>query len=683
MLKFLPKVQKSLRGATSTAKKRLNRKGPLQKPLWLWLASGTVVGGGAIAALIGWIALESSLPGAPEDILTFAREETLTIEAADGSIIQEIGPVTHEKLKITQIPKQLQQAFLAIEDNRFTEHRGVDLQGILRATVSNIFSRKVVEGGSTITQQLARIVFLNQERSILRKLKEMRLAQKIEAEFDKNQILESYLNYVYLGSGAYGVGDAAWVYFTKPVDKLTLPEMATIAGVAPAPSLYSPLENKDAARKRRNLVLQKMQEQGFITAAQAKEAIDSPLETKETQPKRLEQKFPYFVAYIQQEIPKYVSKEVLKQGGLTVESTLNPAWQEAAESSVNRLLGSYGKWQRFKQAALVTIDPRNGEIKAMVGGSETLDNQFNRVTQAKRQPGSTFKTFVYTAGIAAGFSPYRSYMDAKYTVDGYKPENYGDKYRNGYLSIKDALSYSVNVIAVQSLIDVGWKPVIDVARKMGIKSELKPTFSLALGASEVNLLELTSAYGTLANKGLHKEPRGIRRIVDRKGKVLYEAKFADEKALDEETTALVTWMLRGVVNYGTGGAANIGRPVAGKTGTSDDYRDLWFVGYIPQLVTGIWLGNDDNSRTWGASSTAAYLWGKFMRKVVDDMPVESFPSIPGKFVVSKPAVKREKIKPKHAYFEFPKKEEEETKSTSERSSNSKRRRRRSTSTESR
>jgi penicillin-binding protein 1A len=397
----------------------------------------------------------------------------------------------------------------------------------------------------------------------------------------------------------------------------------------------------------------------------------------------LEQKFPYFVAYIQQEIPKYVSKEVLKQGGLTVESTLNPAWQEAAESSVNRLLGSYGKWQRFKQAALVTIDPRNGEIKAMVGGSETLDNQFNRVTQAKRQPGSTFKTFVYTAGIAAGFSPYRSYMDAKYTVDGYKPENYGDKYRNGYLSIKDALSYSVNVIAVQSLIDVGWKPVIDVARKMGIKSELKPTFSLALGASEVNLLELTSAYGTLANKGLHKEPRGIRRIVDRKGKVLYEAKFADEKALDEETTALVTWMLRGVVNYGTGGAANIGRPVAGKTGTSDDYRDLWFVGYIPQLVTGIWLGNDDNSRTWGASSTAAYLWGKFMRKVVDDMPVESFPSIPGKFVVSKPAVKREKIKPKHAYFEFPKKEEEETKSTSERSSNSKRRRRRSTSTESR
>jgi penicillin-binding protein 1A len=196
-------------------------------------------------------------------------------------------------------------------------------------------------------------------------------------------------------------------------------------------------------------------------------------------------------------------------------------------------------------------------------------------------------------------------------------------------------------------------------------------------------LELTSAYGTLANKGLHKEPRGIRRIVDRKGKVLYEAKFADEKALDEETTALVTWMLRGVVNYGTGGAANIGRPVAGKTGTSDDYRDLWFVGYIPQLVTGIWLGNDDNSRTWGASSTAAYLWGKFMRKVVDDMPVESFPSIPGKFVVSKPAVKREKIKPKHAYFEFPKKEEEETKSTSERSSNSKRRRRRSTSTESR
>jgi penicillin-binding protein 1A len=334
-----------------------------------------------------------------------------------------------------------------------------------------------------------------------------------------------------------------------------------------------------------------------------------------------------------------------------VETTLNSQWQEIAEKIIQKQVSRYGKWQKFQQGALVTINPYNGAIKVMVGGTDFENNQYNRVTQAQRQPGSTFKTFVYATAIASGITPYQTYLDAPYIVDGYQPKNYGDKYRGNYIPLHQALTSSVNVVAVKTLINVGWNPVIQVAKKMGIESELKPTYSLALGASEVNLLELTSAYGTLANQGIHQQSYGINRIVDAQGNVLYQPKFPSQKAIEPDAVNIITWMLQKVVNNGTGIPAQIGRPVAGKTGTSDQARDLWFIGYIPQLVTGVWLGNDDNQPTYGTSATAAAVWRSFMLEAVKDIPLAKFTAPPRNLSVKEATIKAEPIKPKKSYHQ--------------------------------
>lgn len=610
---------------------------------WIWLGLG--VGGGLIALGSVWWSIDSSLPTQAE-LFTSVRGNTLTIKTTDGTILQQQGPATREQLKLKQIPKPLIQAFIASEDRRFYQHNGVDYQGIVRAVGANLRSANVVEGGSSITQQLARILFLNQERSMWRKLKEIRLATKIEQNLTKEQVLERYLNLVYLGQGAYGVADAASVYFSKPVNKLTLGEMATIAGLAPAPSSYSPTVNIAAAKQRRNLVLQRMQEDGVITAAAAQAAKNTPITLKTSSPKRLQVIAPYFTTYIQKELPKYVSKDDLVAGGLTVETTLNPKWQQKAEAIVKDTVESNGRWQNFTQAALVAIEPRSGEIKAMVGGTEFGNkNQFNRATQAQRQPGSTFKGFIYTAAIASGISPYKQYLDSPLKVDGYEPKNFSKERFRGYISMRDALAASINVVAVKVLMDVGFEPTIKLAQQMGIKSPLIPAYSLALGSSEVNLLELTNAYGTLATSGVHTQAYGIQRILNRSGDVIYTAKVKPKRVLDKDNAAIATWMLRNVVQAGTGGAAGlVDRPVAGKTGTSDKARDLWFVGYIPQIVTGVWLGNDNNQPTWGSSSTAAYAWHRFMAQAVDGMAVERFPE--PNLTQRKATIKAQPVKPR-------------------------------------
>ncbi|MFS0513530.1 transglycosylase domain-containing protein [Nostoc sp. UIC 10607] len=615
---------------------------PLYRRVWFWAGLG--VGGGIVALIYGVSLIDRSLPDQTE-LNAVVREQTLTIKAADGTILQQQGEAAREQLKLEQIPDNLKKAFIASEDKRFKEHNGVDPQGIVRAGLNNLRSQGVVEGASTITQQLARILFLKQEQTIWRKLKEIRLAQKMENELTKDQILERYLNLVYLGGGAYGVADASWVYFSKSPDQLSLAEMATIAGLAPAPSLYAPDKNPEAAKRRRNLVLLRMQEDGVITTEQRQAAVQEPLTLKSSLPKRVQVESPYFTSYIQKELPKYVSPNVLKSEGLVVETTLNPAWQKVAEEAVAKTLRNQGRWENFKQGAMVAIDPRNGEIKAMVGGKDFGKNQFNRVTQAQRQPGSTFKGFVYATAIASGKSPYDSYQDAPFVVDGYEPKNYSEKFR-GSMNIRDALTGSINVIAVKTLIDVGFTPTIKLAHDMGVKSELKPTYSLALGSNEVNLLELTSAYGSFATQGLHIEPHGITRILNRQGKVIWSANFKSKRALDADSAAIMTWMLRNVVEAGTGAAAQLGnRPVAGKTGTSDEARDLWFIGYIPQMVTGVWLGNDDNRPTYGSSGSAAYTWREFMKKAVEEMPVEKFPKRP-KLEGRKGTIKAQSIKPK-------------------------------------
>jgi len=612
---------------------------------WLFLGLGLGASTGAIAVGVAIYALEKSTETKIEEVVVYSPPGTITIKANDGQILQEIGTVSHDRLQLGNIPPLVEKAFIASEDRRFYEHRGVDYQGILRALFVNIQAGDVVEGGSTITQQLARLVFLNQDRTFARKIKELRLAQKIESTLPKEQILERYLNLVYLGSGAYGVADASWAYFGKTPQQLTLGEAATLAGIVPAPSLYSPLTNKDLATQRRNEVLRKMAATGLITPQQSDEASQKPLVLQPSPLKRFNRIAPFFTDYILQEVQQKVKKVDLQAGGVVVTTTLNSKWQEVGEGLVSKSVQEYGGWQGFSEAALVAIDPRTGAIKTLVGGKDYQKNQFNRVTQARRQPGSTFKPILYATAIATGISPNKTYLDVPFTVNGYKPENFGDRYTGGPLSLRQALTNSVNVVAVRLLLDVGPNPVIALARRMGITAKMEPTYSLALGAWEVTPLEITSAYGTFAHKGVHVKPYAVQKVVNAKGQPLYLPKHQQTQALDPDSNAIMTAMMRSVVTSGTGRPAQLGdRQVAGKTGTSDEARDLWFIGYIPQLVTGVWLGNDNNKPTAGASSTAALIWGKFMGRVKTGMPVEYFPPEPKNPYLRKPSIKAEPMK---------------------------------------
>ncbi len=616
---------------------------PLHKKRLFWVNSGLGVG---VLTLVGaWIFVDQSVSQyAPNDALSYVRPGTITIKGVNGQILLQTGNATRETLKSWQMPDKLKKAFVAIEDRRFYEHDGVDYRGVTRAMVQNVTSRNLVEGASSINQQLARMVYLNQERSFWRKLREVRLAQRLNQGLSKDKILERYLNLVYLGEGTYGVADSAWVYFSKTVDRLSLAEMATLAAMPPAPNKYSPFVNPDFAQKRRNLVLDRMLDAKFITAAEAKSAKAEPLKPKRSPMKREEQQARYFTKYIEQELPQRISAKAIKEGGLTVETTINPEWQTKAEEVVNSTVRS--NRGSFGQAAMVSIDPRTGGIRSMVGGTDFETHQFNRVTQAKRQPGSTFKPIVYATAIAGGISPNKSYLDAPFDVDGYKPKNAGKGFK-GQISMHTALINSVNIIAIKILIDTGWQPVIDNAKKMGIDSKLEPYYSLALGGLEVNLLEITSAYTTFANRGIHNPVHGITRVINQKGEVLYQNKPEPGRVFEPDTNAIMTWMMRGVVNEGTATSAQIGRPVAGKTGTTDKERDLWFIGFVPQLVTGVWLGNDNNRPTGNASSTAAYAWSRFMKTAVKDFPAENFPPRPDDLSGRKPELKLDPIRPRY------------------------------------
>ncbi len=622
---------------------------PIYLRFWFWLITG--LGSGSILAGFVWYSVEKSLPDISQ-IMNYARSNTVTIKAGDGTIIQQLGENNYETVNINQVPKTLINAFIVAEDQSFYKHDGVDFKEILNTGLNRLQFKKNVAGSSSITQQLGRLIFTDKKGyKILRPLREIRIAQNINKKFTKEQILEKYLNMIYLGSKAYGIADGARVYFNKSINELTLGEMATLAGVVSAPGKYSPLNNKENAKKRRDLILQKMQTAGYITKKEAQKAINSPLITNATQPKRLQREAAYFTQYIQQEINKYVRKEKLLEGGLVVETTLNLNWQKIGENVIKSTVEETGKELNFTQGSLVAIEPQTGEIKAMIGGKDFYENEFNRVTQAKRQPGSTFKAVVYSTAIAAGFSPNKKYADEPFIVDGYEPKNFHEDKYNGMVPIRQAVTNSLNIIAVKVLIDVGYEPIIEVAKKMGIESKLKPTYSLALGSSEVTLLELTNAYSTLANNGIHIKGYGIKRILDKKGKVIYENKKKEIKALGADTAEIMTWMLRLVVNQGTGKEAKLpDRQVAGKTGTTDDFRDLWFIGYIPQMVTGVWLGNDNNESTKAESLVAAGTWRKFMVEVSKDIPVVDFPPPPpdlSKLENRQPEIKIKSIKPKN------------------------------------
>jgi len=606
------------------------------------LLAGLLAAGVGSAAAFGQASLVRSVDGMLPDVArinTFNRPGTVTILSADGQVLQKLGPATREKVAAGSMPELLRQAFVAAEDRRFYEHDGVDIWGIGRAMVRNIRRGAVEEGASTITQQLARTVYLSQDRTLVRKLKEAALAGKIERQLSKQEILDQYINYVYLGSGAYGVADAAWIYFSKAADQLTLPEAALIAGLPPAPSVYSPLVNEDLALQRRALVLGRMRQAGFISASEQTEAEATPLRLQPALPKYWNSEAPYFTSWVAQELPNVLTPEQLEVGGLTIRSSLNLAMQTEAQKVISSSASG------SMEGALVTVEPGTGLVRALVGGKDYNKSQFNRATQALRSPGSTFKLFVYLAALKEGMRPETVLDDKKRCFAGYCPKNFGDRYR-GKVTMATALQSSLNVVAVSLLQQVGFDKVIAMAKSLGITRELGRFYPMALGAYEQTVLDMTAAYAAVINRGVFVPPTPFEEISGPDGELLWSRRLQSDRGrrvVDSDIADAMVWMLQRVVTGGTGGAASIGRPVAGKTGTSEGARDVWFIGAIPQLTTGIWLGWDNNRSSKSDSGAAAAAWGRYMRVIAKDLPVRQFPPKPvltGSFKANKPAAKK-------------------------------------------
>jgi penicillin-binding protein 1A len=584
-----------------------------------------------------------------------------------GNLITELFTERRTLIPLKEIPIDLQNAVLATEDKDFFKHWGVSIKGIARATLNNIAKRRVAQGGSTITQQLAKTIFLTPDRTLDRKMKELLLTIQLERNYTKEEILQLYLNQIYFGAGAYGVESAAKTYFSKHTRDLNLPECAMLAGLPRAPNYYSPFNNPQRARGRRAVVLHRMRELKMISEAEEKAANAYPIVTQKSSiPTAIA---PYFIEYIRQQLePKY-GTHMIYRGGLSIYTTLDLNAQKAAERALGEGLTAFDServvafqlaqstpTQKTVQGALIALDPKTGGIRAMVGGRDFRQSQFNRSVQAKRQPGSSFKPFIYTAAIENGFTPatvledrplvyvndgrdwrlasrdesYVKTLPAEWVKDSMKvwtPENYGRKYNNKVL-LRSALEHSLNICAIEVLEAIGPMRAIDYARRMGITSPLTNTLSLALGSSDVTLIEMTSAMAVLASGGIHTKPYAIIRVEDRTGRVLEENIPAEQEVLSPQTCYVMTNMLKGVIDRGTGAAAReMGRPCAGKTGTTNDFSDAWFVGYTPQLVAGVWVGYDDRTPL-GPRMTGGHvscpIWTRFMADALKGEPVLGF-----------------------------------------------------------
>lgn len=585
-------------------------------------------------------------------------------------LITELFVERRVLVPLKDIPVDLQNAFIATEDNDFYSHWGISTKGILRAFVTNLLKGRVAQGGSTITQQLSKTIFLTSERTITRKIKEVLLTIQLERQYTKEEILQLYINQIYFGAGGYGAESASKIYFGKSVRDLNLAEAALIAGLPKAPNYYSPLKSAERATKRRAIVLSRMRELGYITKEQEDEANAVPVPTeKHTQEQTSGH---YFVEYLRILLePKY-GTNVLHKGGLTIYTTLDIKMQEAAEKALTQALDKFDQdhLSTFEkedmelkkvQGSIMAIDPKTGAIRVMVGGRDFKETKFNRAVQAKRQAGSSFKPFVYTAAIDTKLmTPATQLEDEQmvYLFDGtnwnlvsrnvsyveniaekmtpadvvdpmkiWCPVNYGGRYR-GPVLVREALARSLNTCAIEVISKVSPNTVIDYARKMGIKSPLTNTLSLALGSSDVTLQEMVSAFGTLASGGVRTEPYFITKVIDKDGKVLENNIPIEKEVLSQQTSYVMTNLLQGVVKNGSGYAARqLGRPCAGKTGTSNDSVDAWFVGYTPQIVAGVWVGYDDRTslgQKVTGGSMACPIWTSFMKEALKDYPVVDF-----------------------------------------------------------
>jgi penicillin-binding protein 1A len=589
------------------------------------------------AALWAFTILPRSLPSVTA-LETFQPLAGTKVYDDNDELLTELHVERRIFVPLAHIPQTLRDAVIATEDRRFYSHFGVDPIGIARAVYQNYRRGRIVEGGSTITQQLTKVLFLTPDKSLERKIKEAVLALELERRYSKDRILEMYLNQVYFGNGAYGVEAASRTYFGKSVGELTLKEAALLAGLPRAPANYSPFEHAEAARGRREVVLRRLVDYGVLDEAEAKRLARTDLGL--IPPERRRTTGQYFLEYVQQTLEGKYGADMVFKGGLNVYTTLNPTMQLVAEQALrDGLKALEGRTLKAKagdhpEGAIVTIEPQTGYVRAMVGGYDFFRSEFNRAVQARRQPGSAFKPFVYMAALEEGFTPASRVEDApvSYAVgpkgEAWKPDNYDRKYR-GPTTLQQAVEESVNIVTVKVQERVGLSKTIQVARRFGIASPLHMNLSLALGTSDLTLLELTSAYGALANQGEWLTPTTIRYVTDAQGKLLEEHVAEPREAVSPETAYVMTHMLRGVVERGTGVAAKaLGRPVAAKTGTTNDYSNAWFVGFTPRLATGVWVGYD-RPRSLGKDETgsrvAVPIWVSYMGRVLGDSPREDFP----------------------------------------------------------
>lgn len=575
------------------------------------------------------------------DTLKDYRPNTITRVYADNNeLVDTFFMEDRRIISIKDVPEMVINAFVASEDARFFHHQGLDIIGIFRAFFKNMIAGEIVQGGSTITQQVAKSLYLSPERTIIRKVKEAILAYKIDRYLTKSEILDLYLNHIYLGHGAYGIEAAAQIYFGKNTRNLSLAEVAMLAGLPKAPNRYSPYVSMERARQRQQYVLTRMVEDGYISEIQKERALKTRILLISTKPK--EKVAPYFTENVRRYILEKYGSDALYKEGLEVYTTLNVEMQKAATAAVERGLTEMETREKFEtgqlQAALICMDVKTGEIKAMVGGRDYKRSEFNRATQAKRRPGSAFKPFIYTAAFDKGLTPATIIVDSPVIFDDvsrgttWKPQNFEQKFF-GPTTLRTALTYSRNVITVKLLKEIGVGYAIDYAANMGITSPLTRDLSLALGTSVVTLQDMIRGYSVLAGQGKKAEPFFIKKIVDRNNHILEEQMPAVEQVIDPRIAFLTTSVLQDVVQEGTGERVKaIGRPVAGKTGTTDDYRDAWFIGYTPSLIAGVWVGFDDE-RSMGRSGVggvaAAPIWLYFMEKALAGQPVEVFPTPEG------------------------------------------------------
>jgi 1A family penicillin-binding protein len=584
--------------------------------------------GGLIGLVVLLVTLESlKVPVRP---LPAGTQGPVMIVAGDQQtpLRQPRTSVHRELNRLSDFSPYLPDAVIASEDSRYYWHFGVDPYGILRAVVINLQGGGIRQGASTLTQQVARSLFteyVGRENTAGRKLREAVVALKLETYYSKDEILKLYLNRVYLGIDAYGFEDAAQFYFEKSAKDLTLSEAATLVAILPAPNLYNPVQNYNRALQLRNRVITRMRGLGMISDEEAQRARRSRIDVSPRASAFLAStKAPYFYSHVLDELRSLLGDQLAQEGNFIVETSVNLQTQAKAEAALRNAVATDGARLNFTQGAIVTLDSRNSEILALVGGVSYQQSQFNRATQAQRQPGSTFKLFDYTAALVQGIPPSTAYSCAPaYGLRGCERSG-------GSIDMYTALALSENVVAVRVADDAGLDNVVQVAQRLGISSKLNPVPRLAIGQSEVNVLEITGSYAAIANNGVWNRPHAIRRILDsgdctdyknrQTCRVIYSFDENGQKGVQAVSPAVadtMTTMLRGVVQGGTGRSAAIGLGEVGKTGTTDRNVDLWFIGFIPtrQLVTGVWLGNDNNSPTRGSSAQAAQLWGNYMRQV--------------------------------------------------------------------